>query len=206
MKKLIIILLLIPLISNGQKIKGEKLFSIKASIGEWQSSIGEYLNLKTIYAPYTKGVFEGITSGKVLPVGGDFPLYHQENGKTYADLDIDLFLIKKAEMWDDNIDVCVIFVPEVSSEELSRLVDSINKRYLMGNDFVALEDHPDDEENINGVIMNNGKYPIVLMQRLSKIQMFSGFLKKKGYYDVWSKENLDDVVNWRTHHEDLEEI
>lgn len=123
-----------------------------------------------------------------------------------ADLDIDLFLIKKAEMWDDNIDVCVIFVPEVSSEELSRLVDSINKRYLMGNDFVALEDHPDDEENINGVIMNNGKYPIVLMQRLSKIQMFSGFLKKKGYYDVWSKENLDDVVNWRTHHEDLEEI
>ena len=119
-----------------------------------------------------------------------------------ADLDIDLFLIKKAEMWDDNIDVCCIFVPEVSSEELSRLVDSINKRYLMGNDFVALEDHPDDEENINGVIMNNGKYPIVLMQRLSKIQMFSGFLKKKGYYDVWSKENLDDVVNWR-HHGDL---
>ena len=123
-----------------------------------------------------------------------------------ADLDIDLFLIKKAEMWDDNIDVCVIFVPEVSSEELSRLVDSINKRYLMGNDFVALKDHPDDEENINGVIMNNGKYPIVLMQRLSKIQMFSGILKKKGYYDVWTKENLDDVVNWRTHHEDLEEI
>ncbi len=123
-----------------------------------------------------------------------------------ADLDIDLFLIKKAELWNEDIDVCVIFVPDVSSQELSRLVDSINKRYLMGNNFVALEDHPDDEENINGVIMNNGKYPIVLMQRLSKIQMFSGFLKKKGYYDVWSKENLDDVVNWRTHHEDLEEI
>mgnify|MGYP001329001914 FL=1 len=123
-----------------------------------------------------------------------------------ADLDIDLFLIKKAELWNEDIDVCVIFVPDVSSQELSRLVDSINKRYLMGNNFVALEDHPDDEENINGVIMNNGKYPIVLMQRLSKIQMFSGFLKKKGYYDVWSKENLDDVVNWRKHHEDLEEI
>ena len=93
MKKLIIILLLIPLVSNGQKIKGKKLFSIKASIGEWQSSVGEYLNLKTIYAPYTKGVFEGSTSGIVLPVGGDFPLYHQENGKTYADLDIDLVLL-----------------------------------------------------------------------------------------------------------------
>jgi len=120
-----------------------------------------------------------------------------------VDIDIDLFLIKKAELWNENIDVCVIFVPGVSSEELSRLVDGINKSYLMRNNFVALEDHPDDEENINGVIMNNGKYPIVLMQRLSKIQMFSGFLKKKGYYDVWSKQNLDDVVNWRSHHEDL---
>jgi hypothetical protein len=123
-----------------------------------------------------------------------------------ANVDIDLFLIKKAELWNEDVDVCVIFVPGVSSQELSKLVEGINKRYLMGNNFVALEDHPDDEENINGVIMNNGKYPIVLMQRLSKIQMFSGILKKKGYYDVWTKENLDDVVNWRTHHEDLEEI
>lgn len=72
--------------SFGQKVKSEKLFSIKASIGEWQSSVGEYLNLKTIYAPYTKGVFEGVATGKVLPVGGDFPLYHQQDGITYADL------------------------------------------------------------------------------------------------------------------------
>lgn len=127
-----------------------------------------------------------------------------------ADKDINLYLIMKAEQWDENIDVCVIFVPSrskrhnsIGSEMLSSLVKRTNENYLMSNDFVALEDHPDDEENINGVIMNNGKYPIVLMQRLSKIQMFSGFLKKKGYYDVWSKENLDDVVNWRQHHEDL---
>ena len=93
MKKLIFILLFIPLVTCGQKVKGEKIFSIKASIGEWQSSVGEYLNLKTIYAPYTKGDFKGVAKGKVLPVGGDFPLYHQEDGKTYADLDIDLVLL-----------------------------------------------------------------------------------------------------------------
>ena len=119
-----------------------------------------------------------------------------------ADIDINLYLIKKAKQWDEKIDVCVIFVPDIATGELSSLVKSTNEIYLMEDNFVALEDHPDDEENINGVIMNNGKYPIVLMQRLSKIQMFSGFLKKKGYYDVWSKENLDDVVNWRQHHED----
>ena len=63
MKKLILVLLFLPLISFGQKIKGKKLFSIKAGVGEWQSSVGEYLNLKTIYAPYTKGVFDGIAKG-----------------------------------------------------------------------------------------------------------------------------------------------
>ena len=93
MKKLILVLLFFPLISFGQKIKGKKLFSIKAGVGEWQSSVGEYLNLKTIYAPYTKGGFDGIAKGKVLPIGGDYPLYYQENGKTFSDLDIDMVLL-----------------------------------------------------------------------------------------------------------------
>ena len=93
MKKLITLLLLIPIISISQVVKGEKIFSIKVAVGEWQSSVGEYLNLKTIYAPYAKGVFEGIAEGKVLPIGGDFPLYYLENDNTYADLDIDIVLI-----------------------------------------------------------------------------------------------------------------
>ena len=79
--------------SFAQVVKGEKIFSIKVAVGEWQSSVGEYLNLKTIYAPYTKGVFEGVAEGRILPVGGDFPLYYLENGNTYSDLDIDLVLI-----------------------------------------------------------------------------------------------------------------
>ena len=93
MKKLILVLLVIPLFSFGQEIKGKKIFSIKAAVGEWQSSVGEYLKLKTIYAPYEKGVFDGIVSGKVLPVGGDFPLYYLEDGNTFADLDLDMVLI-----------------------------------------------------------------------------------------------------------------
>ena len=64
---------------------------------ESAKSVGEYLKLKTIYAPYKKGVFEGIAKGKVLPVGGDFPLYYLENGNTFSDLDIDMVL-----MTDDN--------------------------------------------------------------------------------------------------------
>ena len=92
-KKLILLLLVIPLFSFGQEIKGKKIFSIKAAVGEWQSSVGAYLKLKTIYAPYEKCIFDGIVSGKVLPVGGDFPLYYLEDGNTFADLDLDMVLI-----------------------------------------------------------------------------------------------------------------
>ena len=95
MKRFFFILFLIPLASFGQSVKGKKLFSIKVAIGESQSSVGEYLNLKTVYAPYTKGVFDGIANGKVLPVGGDYPLYYNEDGKTYADLDIDMVLLTR---------------------------------------------------------------------------------------------------------------
>ena len=97
MKKLFLFLLLAPLLSYGQNVQGKKLFSIKVAVGEWQSSVGEYLKLKTIYAPYSKGVFDGIANGNVLPVGGDYPLYYENDGKTFADLDIDMVLLT-----DDN--------------------------------------------------------------------------------------------------------
>jgi hypothetical protein len=67
----------------------------------------------------------------------------------------------------------------------------------MQKDFVALEDHPDDPEILNGVQMNFGKAPIVLFQRLSKINSAADNLRKRGYYDNWPQENYDDVVSWR---------
>jgi hypothetical protein len=67
----------------------------------------------------------------------------------------------------------------------------------MYEDIVALEDHPNDPEIINGVKMNFGKCILVLVQRLSVINRKSEWLRAEGYYDNWSEENLDDVVNWR---------
>ena len=98
--------------------------------------------------------------------------------------------------WDNDYDLCIIHTPNVTSDYLSEQVKLANS-FLMPKDIVCLEDHPDDIEEINGVVMNNGKYPIVFKQKLSNIQMFSESLKLKGYYDVWSEQNLEDVVNWR---------
>jgi hypothetical protein len=63
------------------------------------------------------------------------------------------------------------------------------------DEFVSVH----NEENINGAKMNFGLCSLVLVQRLSKLNNASKVLKEKGYYDNWSKENLDDVVTWRTY-------
>ena len=100
--------------------------------------------------------------------------------------------------WNDDVEVVVLHTPteNYTPEGLRFIVNKFNQ-IAMKEDIVALEDHPDDVENVNGVKMNFGKCIIILVQRLSKINKASRVLKEKGYYDVWSKENLDDVVNWR---------
>lgn len=68
---------------------------------------------------------------------------------------------------------------------------------LMWQDYVVLEDHPDSEELIDKVKMNFGECGLMILQRLSKLNTAADQLRDKGYYTTWSKENLDEVVNWR---------
>ena len=68
---------------------------------------------------------------------------------------------------------------------------------LIWQDCVVLEDHPDSEEFVNGVKMNFGECGLMILQRLSKLNIAADQLRDKGYYTTWSQENLDEVVNWR---------
>lgn len=85
----------------------------------------------------------------------------------------------------------------ISAENLSSLTKYVNKHILMPANLVALEDHPDDAEVINGVRMNQGTWALLLIQSIDKINQASEILKKQGYYDNWSQESYDDVVSWR---------
>jgi len=100
--------------------------------------------------------------------------------------------------FDHNMDlVMLVFDPKVMDPEtFEACVWRWNQ--TVDPQFVLLDDHPDNEENINGVAMNNGKYAIVFIQKSDKLDEASKFLETKTkYYDVWSQENLDDVVTWR---------
>lgn len=68
---------------------------------------------------------------------------------------------------------------------------------LMLQDFVVLEDHPDSVEIVNGLPMNFNECGLLILQKLSKLNTAADQLRDKGYYNTWSKENLEDVVYWR---------
>ncbi len=109
--------------------------------------------------------------------------------------------------WDDKLDVVALVYDPAMHDG-----DTFNKIVMQMNDtidksFVLLDDHPDNVENINGVHMNNGKYAIVFCQRTKRLQEAHEYLKTKtNYYDVWSDEDLEDVVNWRLNRLKKEEI
>ena len=98
----------------------------------------------------------------------------------------------------DNNDVVVLCFDhaEFTASQIELFTKHINS-ILLFKDCVVLEDHPDTEELINGVKMNFGKCGLMVLQRLTKLNAAAEQLEKKGYYNTWSKENLDDVVNWR---------
>jgi hypothetical protein len=86
---------------------------------------------------------------------------------------------------------------DITPDELTEVVEKLN-RELMPDDYVILEDHPEEaEDQVNSVDMRFGKCGLLLVQRLSKLNEASDKLKDKGYYDNWSEGELNYVVNWR---------
>lgn len=100
--------------------------------------------------------------------------------------------------WDDNlIEVAVINLGDISSYEISLKTELLNRIY-MPLDFIFLDDHVDNEEKMNDIVFNNGKYNVLFLQRKSKLDLATKKLEKLGYYENWSKEYYDEVVTWRS--------
>lgn len=79
----------------------------------------------------------------------------------------------------------------------SASLHSANTEFLLRNDILALEDHPDDIENVNGVIMNQGKYAMALVQSLSDLNAKAKLVAKKGFYDAWPEDYLQALFQHR---------
>jgi len=77
-------------------------------------------------------------------------------------------------------------------------LQAANKEALLMNDMIALEDHPDDLEIVNGVAMNQGTYALALVQSLSDLNHKAQLIARKGFYETWPEKYLTDLFQHRT--------
>lgn len=84
-----------------------------------------------------------------------------------------------------------------SHKILSESIEYANCNFLIDKDIIALEDHPDDVEDVNGVIMNQGKYALALVQSLSDLNAKARTMAGKGFYNSWPESYLKGLFQHR---------
>ena len=93
--------------------------------------------------------------------------------------------------------LCMIAQPDhFTAKETVDLAHDLNQ-YFMPKDVVVLEDHPEINEHVKEVKLNNGHYILFLAQSLSKLNRFSKILEAGPYYKNWSKTYLESVKGFR---------
>ena len=104
-------------------------------------------------------------------------------------------------IWDfdfEQKDVLVMIASpdQFTAKETTDIARDLNK-YFMSKDVVVLEDHPDIDESVGDVKLNNGEYVLFLAQGLSKLNRYSRMLESGPYYRKWSKSYLRSVKGFR---------
>ena len=81
--------------------------------------------------------------------------------------------------------------------EFADIVDKTNQGFLLPVDLIALDDHPDEPELVNGVCFNQGTYILVLVQSLSDLNSRAKIVAQQGFYDDWPEDYLEDLFAHR---------
>ena len=82
-------------------------------------------------------------------------------------------------------------------ELFSNSLKNANREHLLAADIIALEDHPSDQEIVNGVCMNQGIYALALVQSLSDLNSKAKTIANKGFYHSWPEEYLQGLFEHR---------
>ena len=92
--------------------------------------------------------------------------------------------------WPKDLEV-VLFVmnPRVTTPDY---LENVCNKYS-DEKFVLLSDHPDREEKVKDVLLNQGKYALVFIQLKKQLEEARQVLKQQGYYKNFTKEYLKAV-------------
>ena len=110
------------------------------------------------------------------------------------------FDLKNRSRWGMGAYEVIVYAYDPAEWPYSRFhtaIQDANTEFLLSRDILALEDHPNSVEDVNGVIMNQGKYALVLVQSLSKLNTAAKQMGAKGFYHAWPEEYLAELFENR---------
>ena len=84
-----------------------------------------------------------------------------------------------------------------TADQFNDAVDQVNQDLLLPQGLFALADHPGSLEEVLGVVMNHGQLAMMLVQRLDKLQEHARTLARRGYYQNWPEEYLQQLFYLR---------
>ena len=110
------------------------------------------------------------------------------------------FDLKNRARWGLYSREVVIYVydaEEWNSRLLAASIESANIEHLLKNNLIALGDHPQDPEIVNGVAMNQGTYALALVQSLSDLNHRARTIARQGFYNNWPEDYLQELFQHR---------
>lgn len=94
--------------------------------------------------------------------------------------------------------VIYVYDPQEWPHELfAASLDHANQDFLLTANLLTLEDHPADQEIVNGICMNQGTYALALVQSLSDLNIKARLMASKGFYDSWPEDYLTALFQHR---------
>jgi hypothetical protein len=109
----------------------------------------------------------------------------------------DMIQLSKLGLGGKSVIVVVYNAQDYTHKEFSHALNIANREFLLPNDLLALEDHPDDAEIVNGVCMNQGTYALALVQGLTDLNQKAQLMANKGFYDTWPEDYLQELFRHR---------
>lgn len=109
----------------------------------------------------------------------------------------DLKIRGRMGMGNKEVIIYVYDPKEWNHDMLAGSIELVNKEVLLPRDMLALEDHPDDVEMVNGVCMNQGTYALAMIQSLSDLNSKAKIMASKGFYNSWPEQYLQALFQHR---------
>jgi hypothetical protein len=95
--------------------------------------------------------------------------------------------------------VCIFYLPnytEYRVEDLESKTKELNAQFVQ-QDKVILDNDPRNALVIEGITTTFPECYLWIVQSLSDLTSKTNILSNTNYYSYWTKQQLDEVVNWR---------